>query len=153
MPDKLFHDYEKQGKLRKVKAGPSQTENLLREAINDLNDARKIVNIVDRPAYLAAYNAMLKAGRALLIMHGYMPDDGAQHQTVVKISGRILGKDYADLIAAFEVMRRKRNDMTYDGSILLNRKEVPKALEDAIKLVLTVLEQAKKIDPQLKLDI
>jgi len=153
LSESVFLSYEKQGKVRKVDAGFVQVEKMLSEAIVDLHDAKKIVNIVDRPAYIAAYNAMLKAGRALLLMHGYIPDDGAQHKTVVEICGKLLGKKYADLAQEFETMRRKRNDMTYEGNILLERSEVPKALDHAIKLLKKVLEEAKKRNPQLSLDI
>jgi uncharacterized protein (UPF0332 family) len=87
MPEHVFLPYEKQKKVRKVKAGFVQVEKMLSEAIVDLRDAKKIVGLVDRPAYIAAYNAMLKAGRALLLMHGYAPDDGGQHRTVVELCG------------------------------------------------------------------
>ncbi len=37
---------------------------------------------------------MLKAGRALLLLEGYVPDDGAQHKTVVDVVSAVLGKEY-----------------------------------------------------------
>jgi len=130
-----------------------QIEKMLTDAILDLHDAKKIVDIVDRPAYIASYNAMLKAGRALLLMHGYAPDDGAQHKTVVELCGKLLGKKYLNLAQSFETMRRKRNDMTYEGNILLEHSEVPKALDNAIVMLKKVLEEARKLNPQLRLDI
>jgi uncharacterized protein (UPF0332 family) len=153
MPEDVFSSYEKQNKVRKMKAGFIQVEKMLADAITDLNDAKKIVNLVDRPAYIAAYNAMLKAGRALLLMHGYAPDDGSQHKTVVELSGKLLGKNYTELALAFESMRRKRNDMTYEGNLLLSRSEVPKAIDNAISLLKRVLQEAKKRNPQLSLDV
>ena len=153
MAESIFLSYEKQGKVRKVSTGFVQVEKMLREAILDLHDAKKIVNLVDRPAYIASYNAMLKAGRALLLMRGYAPDDGAQHKTVVELCEKLLGQKYVELTQAFETMRRKRNDMTYEENLLLERSEVPKALDHAIILLKKVLEEAKKRNPQLKLDI
>ncbi len=32
---------------------------------------------------------MLKAGRALLLLEGYIPDDGSQHKTVVEMTSAI----------------------------------------------------------------
>ena len=61
--------------------------------------------------------AMLKAGRALLLLQGFVPDDGAQHKTVVEVTSVILGEKYRHLTDQFETMRRKRNEMTIDFSI------------------------------------
>ena len=72
MPDRLFKKLERAGKIRKQKAGFVQIEALLKEAILDLEEAEKIVHIAERATYLLAYNAMLKAGRALMLSGGDM---------------------------------------------------------------------------------
>lgn len=86
MLDKLIRRLEKAGRLRKQKAGFIQIEALLKEAILDLEEAKKIAHLAERATYLLAYNAMLKAGRALLLLRGYVPDDGSQHKTVVDMT-------------------------------------------------------------------
>ena len=68
MLDKLIKRFEKAGKIRKQKAGIVQIEALLKEAILDLEEAKRIVNLAERATYLLAYNAMLKAGRALILL-------------------------------------------------------------------------------------
>jgi hypothetical protein len=73
----LLKKLETEGKIRKQKAGFVQVEALLKEAILDLREAEKIVHLAERATYLLAYNAMLKAGRALILMKGCVPDDGA----------------------------------------------------------------------------
>ena len=108
MLDKTISRLEKEGKLRKQKAGLIQVEALLKEAILDLKEANKILHIAQRATYLLAYMAMLKAGRALLLLMGFVPDDGAQHKTVVEVTSIILGKKYQNLTEQFETMRRKR---------------------------------------------
>jgi len=60
MLDKLIKRFEKAGKIRKQKAGIVQIEALLKEAILDLEEAKKIVTLSERGTYLLAYNAMLK---------------------------------------------------------------------------------------------
>jgi hypothetical protein len=75
--DKLTKKLEKAGKIRKQKAGFVQIEALLKEAVLDLEEAKKIAHLAERATYLLAYNAMLKAGRALMLLKGYVPDDGA----------------------------------------------------------------------------
>ena len=62
MSDNLIKRLEKQGKIKKQKAGIIQIEALIREAILDLSEAKKISNIAQRATYLLAYTAMLKAG-------------------------------------------------------------------------------------------
>ena len=151
MPDKLIKKLEKSGKIRKQKAGFVQIEALLKEAVLDLEEAKKIAHLAERATYLLAYNAMLKAGRALLLLKGYVPDDGAQHKTVVEMTSAILGDPYRELTEKFETMRRKRNEMTYESGTLLSKSEAQKAFSDAISLVKKILAEVKSQNPQLKL--
>ena len=143
----------KEGKLAEQKAGLIQIEALLRESIIDLDEAKKTLRIADRATYIMAYIAMLKAGRALLLLKGYRPIDGAQHKTVVEMTGVILGEKYIDLVSHFETMRRKRNELTYESGTLLSGSESRQALTDAILLVENILKEAKSRNPQLELDL
>lgn len=151
MPDKLIKRLEKSGKIRKQKAGFVQIEALLKEAILDLEEAKRIVNLAERATYLLAYNAMLKAGRALMLLKGYVPDDGAQHKTVVEMTSAMLGDPYGEVTEKFETMRRKRNEMTYESGTLLSKSEAQKAFSDAIALVKKIFTEAKAQNPQLEL--
>ena len=151
MFDKLIQKLKKQGKIKKQKAGIVQIEALLKEAILDLREAKKISHIAERATYLLAYMAMLKAGRALLLFKGYMPDDGAQHKTVVEVTSAILGDKFKNPTEQFETMRRKRNEMTYEAGSLLSKSEAQKAFSDAISLVEGILSEVKSQNPQLEL--
>lgn len=151
MLDKLIQKLERQGKIRKQNVGIVQIEALLKEAILDLKEAKKISNIATRATYLLAYMAMLKTGRALMLLKGYIPDDGAQHKTVVEMTSAILGNEYRNLTEQFETMRRKRNEMTYEAGILLTKSESQKAFSDAISLIQKILIEVKSQNPQLKL--
>ena len=149
---KLLKRLEAQGKIRKQKAGFVQIEALLKEAILDLEEAEKIVHLAERATYLLAYNAMLKAGRALLLLQGYVPDDGAQHKTVVEMTSAILGDQYKHLTEQFETMRRKRNEMTYEAGTLLSKSEAQNAFRDAIAVVKKILGDVKARNPQMELE-
>jgi uncharacterized protein (UPF0332 family) len=149
--DKLIKKLEKAGKIRKQKAGFVQIEALLKEAVLDLEEAKKIAHLAERATYLLAYNAMLKAGRALMLLKGYVPDDGAQHKTVVEMTSAILGDPYRELTEKFETMRRKRNEMTYESGTLLSKSEAQKAFSDAIALVKKIFTEAKAQNPQHEL--
>lgn len=152
MADDLVKKLEREGKIAKQAAGMVQIKALLKEAIIDLGEAKKTLHLADRATYILAYNAMLKAGRAFLLMKGYRPVDGAQHKTVVETTGAFLGNKYIDLINHFETMRRKRNEMTYGAGVLLSPSEAEQALTDASTLVKKILTEAKSRDPQLELE-
>ena len=94
MAQKLIRKLQQEGKLKDQKAGIVQIEALLKESMLDLKEARRIVDIADRATYLLAYNAMLKAGRALLLWHGYRPHNDAQHKTVVEVTDALLGERF-----------------------------------------------------------
>ncbi len=151
MFDKLIQKLKKQGKIKKQKAGIVQIEALLKEAILDLKEAKKISHIAERATYLLAYMSMLKAGRALLLFKGYMPDDGAQHKTVVEVTIAILGDKFKNPTEQFETMRRKRNEMTYEAGILLTKSEAKKAFSDAVSLIQKILKEVKSKNPQLEI--
>ena len=51
MLDRLMKRFEKAGKIRKQKAGIVQIEALLKEAIMDLEEANRIVNLAERATY------------------------------------------------------------------------------------------------------
>ena len=152
MLDKLIKKLEKARKLRKQKVGFVQIEALLKEAALDLEEAKKIAHLAERATYLLAYNAMLKAGRALMLLKGYVPDDGAQHKTVVEMTSAILGDSYRELTEKFETMRRKRNEITYESGTLLSKSEAQKAFSDAIALVEKIFAEAKAQNLQLELE-
>lgn len=151
MLNKTIVKLEKEGKIRKQKTGIVQVEALLKEAILDLGEAKKITQLASRATYLLAYIAMLKAGRALLLLKGYVPDDGAQHKTVVEVTSIILGDKYRNLTEQFETMRRKRNEITYEAGILLTKSEAEKAFLDSIALIKKILNEVKSQNPQLEL--
>jgi uncharacterized protein (UPF0332 family) len=149
--EKLIKRLENSGKIRRQKAGFVQTEALLKEAVLDLEEAEKIVHVAERATYLLAYNAMLKAGRALMLLQGYVPDNGAQHKTVVEMTSAILGDKYEAITGHFETMRRKRNEMTYESGTLLSKSEAQKAFSDTIGLVNKILAEVKSKNPQFEL--
>ena len=149
--NKIIERLEKEGKIQKKKVGIVQIEDLLREAIYDLKEAKKISHLAERATYLLAYMAMLKAGRALMLLKGYRPSDGAQHKTVVDMTNVILGDKYKNLVEHFETMRRKRNHLTYETKTLLSLSEAKEAFADAISLTQGILKKAKTQNPQLEL--
>lgn len=131
MDNRKIAKLESLGKLKKQQIGISQVEHLLMQAILDLKEAKSIIHIADRATYIMAYMSILKAGRALLAFKGYIPSDGGQHKTVVEASGVFLGTKYKNLVNHFEIMRRKRNELTYEAGGLISKSECKRAFDDA----------------------
>jgi len=153
MPDKLIRKLLNEKKLKPLKVGFVQIEDLLKQSILDLEEASKVQKISERAAYLLAYMAMLKAGRALLLLKGYTPSDGAQHLTVVELTSAILGAKYKEITAHFGKMRVKRNAMTYEAGALVSSVESTNALNGAVGLVQGILKEVKIKNPQLELKL
>ncbi len=151
MVNKIIERLKKEKKIGDQRAGIIQIEELLREAVLDLKEAKKISHIANRATYILAYMAMLKAGRALMLFKGYRPIDGAQHRTVVEMTSAIMGDKYSDIINHFETMRRKRNKMTYEAGALLSKEETRMAFSDAIALTKKILEAVKEQNPQMEM--
>ena len=86
-----------------------------------------------------------------MLLRGYVPDDGAQHKTVVEMTSAILGDRFGAITGHFETMRRKRNEMTYESGTLLSKSEAQKAFSGAIALVKKIFTEAKAQNPQLEL--
>jgi len=151
MPEKVIAQLLKEGKLKKQEAGFVQVEQLLIQSLCDLKEASKIRHIAETATYIMAYNGMLKAGRALLLLRGFVPDDGAQHRTVVEVTTAILGQKFKKVTAHFEIMRKKRNEMTYEAGAMVSKHETERAFEDAIKMLEAIFEEVKAKNPQLEI--
>jgi uncharacterized protein (UPF0332 family) len=96
---------------------------------------------------------MLRAGRALLFAHGYLPADGQQHKTVVEITGKLLGEENVVTVLQFEKLRKKRNVFFYDSVDTANITEARKATETAKKLIEAVKEKLIALNSQYRLHL
>lgn len=153
MIETLFKKLREQGKLKKQSAGFVQIEGFLKEALVDLSEAKKTFKVSKRGAYLLAYNAMLKAGRGLMLLEGYVPDDGGQHKTVIEVCGLILGEQFNIAVRKFDNMRRKRNELTYEAGVLLSDRDTESALNETRLLILGIFKEVKSRNPQFELEL
>jgi len=143
---------EDAGRLESLQIERAQIAKLVKAAYQDLKEARVTFPVSDRAAYLFAYTAMLKAGRAVLFLRGRRPRGLGQHATVIEAAGLILGKDFASLTDLFDQARRKRNLLMYDTDVLISHAETEKVFrsaQDYLDKVRAFLEQQ---DPQLRFD-
>ncbi|OPY76039.1 MAG: hypothetical protein A4E64_01689 [Syntrophorhabdus sp. PtaU1.Bin058] len=79
--DKFASEYLSRGSIQKQKRSAADVERLLARSAKDLKTAKANLKIDEGVAYSVAYLAMLRAGRALMLLKGFRPSDGYQHKT------------------------------------------------------------------------
>ena len=146
-----FSDYLKRGLIKKQRPNFKQISKLILRAEKDLQSFDRLINGDPGNAMNLAYNAMLKAGRALLYSFGYLPADGQMHKTVVDLVAKILGKDYQIETKQFERYRKKRHVFIYEAEDC-TESEANKAKETAAKLIKRVKKKIKEQNPQGQFD-
>ncbi len=139
------------GFLKAERIGIDQVKALLKSAKKNLFAAQRNSEIDEEACYTMAYNAILKTVRALVFLQGFRPADGQQHKITIEIAGKILGKDFEDLIVQLDKMRKRRNQFTYDPLIPLSKQEANNALKNTIDFYKKVKKFLEQNNPQLKL--
>ena len=146
--EKFVEEYLVKGLLKKEKSSFSAVEkNILRSA-KDLKTAKANLKIDEGIAYTVAYLAMLRAGRAFMLLKGFRPADGYQHKTVVEFMGHCLGQEYKNMVERFDSMRRKRNIFTYEIDVSISYTEAEKAFDTATKFTNLIKEIIRRDNPQ-----
>ncbi|OGX38360.1 MAG: hypothetical protein A3C53_01815 [Omnitrophica WOR_2 bacterium RIFCSPHIGHO2_02_FULL_68_15] len=140
------------GRLEPFRIERAQLAQHVRAAYQDLAEARATFPVSDRAAYVFAYTAMLKIGRAVLFLHGYRPKGFGQHETVVEAAGALLGKGFAALTERFDRMRRKRNLLIYEVGGLLSHADADTAFKTAEQYLDKVRDHLERQDPQLRFE-
>ena len=146
-----FQKYLSRGLIKKQDPNFLQIMKQLQRAHKDLTTAKHTLEYDPEWASTIAYQSMLRAGRSLLFANGYLPIDGAQHRTVVELTGVILGPEHASAIRSFNKYRKKRNLFFYDSEDTGNLSEAKTALGLAKKLLNKIKVAVEKLNPQIKL--
>jgi uncharacterized protein (UPF0332 family) len=107
---------------------------LVMRAERDLATARLLQDKDEEWSFAAAYQAMARSGRALILSEGYRPKGSRSrdtHKTVVTASGVILGEKHKSLINKFDRMRRKYQNFAVETGSMVSRYEAGQAIRDA----------------------
>jgi uncharacterized protein (UPF0332 family) len=144
-----FTSYLKSGLLKQQHVNFKQIEKQIIRAEKDLLTVGVVLEKDPEWAATIAYQAMLRAGRALLFSHGYLPSDGRQHKTVVEITGKILGQEFDLVVGQFDKLRKKRNIFFYDSIDAGNLAEARKASDTAKKLISAIKTKITSTNPQM----
>lgn len=128
----MIEDLEREGLIRKQPADPRAVAALLGLARRDLATSEHLLHSSNDWCYTIAYNAVLQAGRALMLSRGYRPDGPNQHISVVKFCALHLPEND---ILIFDRMRRKRHSSVYDAAGTVSDSEAAFAAGQAARLV------------------
>lgn len=150
--DEFIAEYIARSLIKKQKSALKDVANILKRARIDLKTAKVNLKIDEGTAYAVAYLAMLRAGRALMLLKGLRPDDGSQHKTVVEFTAYYLGDKFKAIVTHFDRMRRKRNIFMYDTEISISGSEASTALETAVEFVDLIEKRIKEEQPQMEME-
>jgi uncharacterized protein (UPF0332 family) len=138
----------KEGLIKKCPIDWKVIKNLIKRAYRDLETAKRNIEDDEECAYNYAYNAMLRAGLALMTSYGFRPEIKDKHLTIVRFTSSILGDKFKRLINTYDFMRRKRHRFIYEPDIPCSRKEAEDALKTAREFVKIIHNLIKEKNPQ-----
>lgn len=134
--------------VKKIRPDFRQIDMHLKRARKDLRTAEKLM-ISDRTwAFTIIYHAMIRAGKALMYAHGYLPTATRSHKTVVDFAGTCLGDKGDDLFRRFDRMRRRRHDFIYAALNNITESEVGSSINTAKTFIDKVVHLVAKMRPQ-----
>ena len=136
-----LEELEREGLIKGLPVDKGRVKDSFALAERDLKTATKIMEEDHDWAFSIAYNSMLQAGRALMFSRGYRPSGDAQHVSVVKFVEASVGKEFTEVVAAFERMRRKRHLAIHDRAGAVSATDAG----NAIKWAKDFLDKVKKI--------
>ena len=139
-------------KLKRQHADFEHIARFLASAEKKLAAARKTLPIDEEASYQLAYEAMLKASLGFMLSFGVRPRSlPGHHVAIIEFAGEKLGKEFRNLIAMFNRMRRKRHEAIYDVTGLISKGEAEQGLETAAKYIGAIRSEIEKKNPQTKL--
>ncbi len=137
-------ELKKSGRIREIPVDRKQIDSLMAVARRDVGVAEGLAGKNFDWCYMAAYNSMLQASRALMYSYGYTAAEEAHHKTAVEFVGAVLPEKEAGLVDTLDRMRRKRHDVTYDEAGLISEYEAKDALETARNYLAMIEKRMKK---------
>jgi uncharacterized protein (UPF0332 family) len=140
--------------LEERTAEAQEVMGLMMRAERDLSTAKLLQDKDEEWSFAAAYQAMARSGRALILSEGYRPKGSRSrdtHKTVVTASGVILGEKHKSLINKFDRMRRKYQNFTVETGSMVSRYEAGQAIRDAEEFFSLVAARLKEKYSQMSL--
>jgi len=146
-----FKDFRERGLIEENPPNFKQIATLQVRARKDISTAEIILEMDPEWAYTIAYQAMMRAAKALILSEGYRLKGREQQKTIVQITGVILGKGLKPLALKFDRIRRKGQWFIEDPDKPISKYEVEEAMKDSKEFIEKVIEIARERNPQLSL--
>lgn len=126
-----YDELLRQRRLRPYQPRPREVAWLLEVAARDLATAERVLPDDRDWAFSIAYNAILQAARALMLLKGYRARGPDQHHTAVRFCELTFDASHRHQLALFDQMRRKRHRLVYEVAGLVSQHEAEQALNFA----------------------
>jgi uncharacterized protein (UPF0332 family) len=129
-----YNELKEMGSVEERTAEITEVIALVTRAERDLATSQLLQEKDEEWAFAAAYQAMARSARALILSEGFRPKGvrGRDAQkTVITAAGVILGDQYKSLINKFDRMRRKYQSFVEDAGRIISRYEAGQAIKDA----------------------
>lgn len=127
---------------------------LVIRAERDLMTARLLEDKDEEWSFAAAYLAMARSARALIMSEGFRPKSARSrdtHKTVVTATGVLLGGQYKSLINKLDRMRRKYQNFMEESGRIISRYEAGQAIRDADEFLTIVNGRVREKYSQMSL--
>lgn len=137
-----------EGQLRKHKASPKETGELLAVVERDVADAGQPDLSVDR-RFTTAYNAALQLATVALHAAGYRSVGHGHHWVTLHVLPEIMGSKAQKRADYLDACRTKRNVADYDRAGEISEVELSEILDEVRKFRSDLLEWLRTHHPDL----
>ena len=149
-----YNSLKEMGIVEERTAEIAEIVELVSRAERDLATSKLLQDKDDEWAFAAAYQAMARIARALILSEGLRPKGVRSrdtHKTVVTASGVILGQQYKSMINKFDRMRRKYQSFMEEAGRIISKYEAGQAIKDAEEFLALVIGRIKEKYSQMPL--
>ena len=128
--------------IGRIKPNRDAALNSIKRAARDIQTAKTLISTSQFDWSLAvSYNAMLAAGRALMLDKGYRPSSTEGHLAVVQFLTIMLGVETDNrMVLIMNGMRKKRHRIVYEEMDIVSLNEAEQAVKWAEEFVELITE-------------
>lgn len=150
--ENLLEELLKSGKIKRQNTNVDYLNGLLNAAHQNFSATKYNLggDFLDT-AFKSAYDGLLQISRCILLLNGYLPDDGEQHKTTFIVAGAFLGESFTELIGKIDRYRIKRNIIIYQPTDFISKNDATGILESSKEYWLIVKKYLKDNNEQLEL--
>jgi len=149
-----YNELKEMGIVEERTTEVAEIISLVTRVERDLSTSKLLFDKDEEWAFAAAYQAMARSARALILSEGFRPKAARgrdAQKIVVTAVGVILGERYKSLINKFDRMRRKYQSFMEDAGRIISRYEAGQAIKDAEEFIALVNGRIREKYSQLSL--